>query len=90
MRIKYIDVMAHTISGVKGARKKKKRVGRGPGSGLGKTSGKGHKGQGHTKKKPGFEGGQTPLQRRIPKFGSHLVNRKVLNYVNLERIIYFR
>ena len=55
-----------------GATKRKKRVGRGPGSGMGKTAGRGIKGQksrsGGTVK-PGFEGGQMPLQRRVPKFG---------------------
>jgi large subunit ribosomal protein L15 len=55
-----------------GSRKPRKRVGRGPGSGLGKTSGRGQKGQkartGGTVA-PGFEGGQMPLQRRLPKFG---------------------
>jgi large subunit ribosomal protein L15 len=61
----------------KGAKHKTKRVGRGTGSGLGKTSGRGHKGQkarsgGYTK--VGFEGGQMPLQRRVPKFG--FVSRK--------------
>jgi len=55
-----------------GARQQRKRVGRGPGSGLGKTAGRGHKGQkarsgGYTKL--GFEGGQMPLQRRVPKRG---------------------
>lgn len=52
--------------------KKKKRRGRGPGSGLGKTSGRGHKGLGSRsggKVRPGFEGGQMPLQKRIPKYG---------------------
>ncbi len=56
----------------KGARKKSKRVGRGPGSGLGKTSGRGHKGQKSRSGggvRPGFEGGQMPLQRRLPKRG---------------------
>ena len=56
----------------KGSRKRSKRIGRGPGSGHGKTSCKGHKGQkarsGGTKG-PGFEGGQMPLQRRLPKRG---------------------
>lgn len=56
----------------KGSTHKKKRVGRGPGSGLGKTAGKGHKGQksrsGYSQK-IGFEGGQMPLQRRLPKRG---------------------
>ena len=56
-----------------GARKDRVRVGRGMGSGLGKTAGRGHKGQyarnGKGKVKPGFEGGQMPLQRRLPKVG---------------------
>ncbi|MES2211566.1 MAG: 50S ribosomal protein L15 [Pseudomonadota bacterium] len=56
-----------------GAKIKKTRVGRGPGSGLGKTCGKGHKGQktrsGGSSGLHGFEGGQMPLQRRLPKFG---------------------
>ena len=55
-----------------GARKSKKRLGRGIGSGLGKTSGKGHKGQkarAGASIRPGFEGGQMPLYRRLPKFG---------------------
>ena len=62
----------NTISAGAGARKVGKRLGRGPGSGKGKTSGKGHKGQ-HARAggyhKVGFEGGQMPLQRRLPKFG---------------------
>src|ERR1044071_1510589 len=62
----------HNIGAPKGANKDKKRVGRGPGSGLGKTSGRGHKGQksrsGYSGR-PGFEGGQMPLQRRLPKRG---------------------
>lgn len=62
------------LSPVKGARTERKRVGRGPGSGLGKTAGRGHKGQkaragGYHK--VGFEGGQMPLQRRVPKRGFH-------------------
>ena len=55
-----------------GARQTRKRVGRGPGSGLGKTSGKGHKGQNARSGggvRPGFEGGQLPLFRRLPKRG---------------------
>lgn len=72
-----------------GSRKKRKRVGRGVGSGHGKTSGKGHKGQksraGGTKG-PGFEGGQMPLQRRLPKRG--FKNRLSIEYaiINLETI----
>jgi large subunit ribosomal protein L15 len=62
----------HNIGAPKGANQNKKRVGRGPGSGLGKTSGRGHKGQksrsGYSGR-PGFEGGQMPLQRRLPKRG---------------------
>jgi large subunit ribosomal protein L15 len=62
----------HNIGAPKGANKNKKRVGRGPGSGTGKTSARGHKGQksrsGYSGR-PGFEGGQMPLQRRLPKRG---------------------
>ena len=62
----------HTISPNYGATKTRKRVGRGPGSGLGKTSGRGENGQksrsGYSRK-PGFEGGQLPLYRRLPKRG---------------------
>ncbi len=61
------------ISPAEGARKERTRVGRGIGSGLGKTAGRGHKGQyarsGKGKVKAGFEGGQMPLQRRLPKVG---------------------
>jgi large subunit ribosomal protein L15 len=60
------------LHGDKGALQQRKRVGRGPGSGLGKTSGKGHKGaaaRSGTEKRKGFEGGQTPLMRRLPKRG---------------------
>jgi len=62
----------NTLSPAPGAKTSKKRLGRGIGSGLGKTGGRGHKGQkarsGGTVR-PGFEGGQQPLQRRLPKFG---------------------
>ncbi|NCF18443.1 MAG: 50S ribosomal protein L15 [Haliea sp.] len=62
----------NTLSPAPGARKNTKRVGRGIGSGVGKTAGRGHKGQksrsGGTLK-PGFEGGQMPLQKRLPKYG---------------------
>ena len=69
-----------------GSRKKKKRVGRGSGSGLGKTSGRGHKGQksrsgGGTK--PGFEGGQMPLQRRLPKRGFTNIFQKDFAVINV-------
>ena len=70
----------------KGAKKKAKRVGRGVGSGHGKTSTKGHKGQKARSggvKGPGFEGGQMPLQRRIPKRGFTNIFRKEYAVVNL-------
>ena len=60
------------LSPVKGSTKQRKRVGRGPGSGFGKTAGRGHKGaksRSGYNSKPGFEGGQMPLQRRLPKRG---------------------
>ncbi len=62
----------NTLSPAPGARKDAKRVGRGIGSGLGKTSGRGHKGQKSRsggRVRPGFEGGQMPLQKRLPKYG---------------------
>jgi large subunit ribosomal protein L15 len=69
-----------------GATKKTKRVGRGPGSGSGKTAGKGHKGQKARSggvKGAGFEGGQMPLQRRIPKRGFTNIFRKEYAVVNI-------
>ncbi|MGY0219867.1 50S ribosomal protein L15 [Endozoicomonadaceae bacterium StTr2] len=62
----------NSLSPAEGSRKGGKRVGRGTGSGLGKTGGRGHKGQKSRSGgsvKPGFEGGQQPLQRRLPKYG---------------------
>lgn len=62
----------NTLSPAEGSRPQARRVGRGIGSGLGKTCGRGHKGQKSRSGgsvKPGFEGGQMPLQRRLPKFG---------------------
>ena len=62
----------HELSPAPGSKKSRTRVGRGLGSGLGKTSGRGHKGQGSRaggKKRPGFEGGQKPLYLRLPKRG---------------------
>ncbi|AIY86888.1 MULTISPECIES: 50S ribosomal protein L15 [Thermotoga] len=70
-----------------GAMKKRKRVGRGPGSGHGKTSGRGHKGQkarGSGKVHIWFEGGQTPLHRRLPKRGFNNINKKVYAVVNVK------
>lgn len=72
---------------VKGSRKSRKRVGRGPGSGMGKTSGRGTKGQksisGYSSKR-GFEGGQMPLHRRLPKRGFTNIFRKEYSEVNLD------
>jgi len=69
-----------------GSRKKRKRVGRGPGSGHGKTSCRGHKGQNSRSGggvKPGFEGGQMPLQRRLPKRGFTNIFQKTFSIVNV-------
>jgi large subunit ribosomal protein L15 len=69
-----------------GSTKNRKRLGRGPGSGQGKTAGKGHKGQNARSGggvKAGFEGGQMPLQRRLPKRGFTPLNKKVFALVNL-------
>lgn len=72
-----------------GATKSSKRVGRGQGSGKGGTSARGHKGaksrSGYSKK-IGFEGGQMPLQRRVPKFGFTNINRKEYKGVNLDTL----
>jgi large subunit ribosomal protein L15 len=73
----------------KGATRKVKRVGRGPGSGAGKTASKGHKGQKARSggvKGAGFEGGQMPLQRRIPKRGFTNIFRKEYAIVNLSEL----
>jgi large subunit ribosomal protein L15 len=73
----------------KGAKHKRKRVGRGPGSGHGKTAGRGEKGQlsrtGYSSKRA-FEGGQMPLVRRVPKRGFTNIFRKEFAVVNLERL----
>lgn len=77
------------LSPAQGSTKGKKRVGRGVASGWGKTCGTGHKGQKSRSGgsvKPGFEGGQMPLQRRIPKFGFKNINRKEYQPINLEKI----
>jgi len=70
----------------KGSKKQRTRVGRGVGSGLGKTAGRGHKGQmarSGAKKRANFEGGQTPLHRRLPKFGFTNIFKKEYQIVNL-------
>lgn len=77
------------LSPQKGAKKERKRLGRGPGSGLGKTSGRGHKGaksRSGYKSKPGFEGGQMPLQRRLPKRGFNNKFRKEFDIVSLSQL----
>ena len=79
----------NTLKPAAGATKARKRIGRGPGSGLGGTSTRGHKGakaRSGYKKKIGFEGGQMPLQRRLPKFGFKNINRKEFAPVNLSVI----
>lgn len=77
----------HNLKPAKGSIKGKKRLGRGEGSGKGGTASKGHKGaksrSGYSSKL-GFEGGQMPLQRRVPKFGFKNVNRKEFNGINLD------
>jgi large subunit ribosomal protein L15 len=76
-----------TLSNGPKARKTRKRIGRGPGSGTGKTSGRGHKGQksrsGYSRRE-GFEGGQMPLHRRLPKRGFYHGKRQELAQVNLD------
>ena len=72
-----------------GSTHSRRRLGRGPGSGLGGTSTRGHKGakaRSGYKKKIGFEGGQMPLQRRLPKFGFKNINRVEYQVVNLSSI----
>ena len=76
-----------TLQPAEGSRKQAKRLGRGIGSGLGKTSGKGHNGQWARSSggvRPGFEGGQMPLIRRIPKKGFNNHFRKVYAIVNID------
>lgn len=75
------------ISPPKGATSKKKRLGIGPGSGTGKTAGKGHKGQrsrSGSKRRAWFEGGQMPLQQRLPKVGFNNPFRVIYQIVNLD------
>ena len=79
----------HNLKPAKGSVKAGKRVGRGEGSGKGGTSTRGHKGaksrSGYSKKL-GFEGGQMPLQRRVPKFGFKNINRKEYQGINLDTL----
>ncbi len=81
----------HDLAPAPGSRKNRKRVGRGPGSGMGKTSTRGHKGlkaRSGGSVRPGFEGGQMPIYRRLPKRGFTNIfktNNAVLNVKDLER-----
>ena len=83
----------HNLSPAPGSNRDRKRLGRGPGSGTGKTSGKGHKGikaraghHGPGGGKPGFEGGQMPLTRRLPKRGFTNPFRQESNVVRLDQL----
>ena len=82
----------HDLKPAVGSNKKKRRIGRGPGSGKGGTSTRGHKGaksRSGYKEKVGFEGGQMPLQRRVPKGGFKNINRveyKAINVAVLESL----
>ena len=78
--------MLHTLESAPGSQKNRKRIGRGPGSTLGKTCGSGHKGQksrSGSKFRIGFEGGQMPLHRRLPKRGFNNIFRVEFSIVNL-------
>lgn len=83
----------HDLTNAEGARQSKKRLGRGIGSGIGKTSGKGHKGQNARSGggvRPGFEGGQNPLYRRLPSKGfSNAKFKKVYSVVNVSALNVF-
>ncbi len=77
----------HELKPAEGSRSSRKRIGRGIGSGTGKTAGKGHKGQNARSGggvRPGFEGGQNPLFRRLPKRGFTNINRKDYTVVNID------
>lgn len=79
----------HTLKPAQGSTHHDRRIGRGPGSGMGGTSTRGHKGaksrSGYSKK-VGFEGGQMPLQRRLPKFGFKNINRVEYKAINLSTL----
>lgn len=82
----------HELKPAEGARKSPKRLGRGTGSGLGKTAGKGEKGQNARSGggvRPGFEGGQMPLYRRIPKRGFTNIFAKRFEAINVDRLNIF-
>jgi len=82
----------HELKPPAGARKSRRRVGRGPGSGLGKTCGRGHKGQRSRsggRVRPGYEGGQMPLHRRVPKRGFTNIFKKKFSLINLRDLARF-
>ena len=82
----------HDLRPGPGSVRNRRRVGRGPGSGNGKTAGRGHKGRGSRSggnTPPGYEGGQMPLQRRLPKRGFRPVERTEYAIVNLEQLAAF-
>ncbi len=82
----------NNLSPEKGARRNNKRIGRGPGSGLGKTAGRGHKGarsRSGFSRKPGFEGGQMPLHRRLPKRGFTNIFRAQYTILSLSDLNHF-
>lgn len=82
----------HELAPAAGSKKDVKRIGRGPASGQGKTAGKGHKGQkarAGRGMRPGFEGGQMPLQRRIPKRGFNNIFAKEIATVNVSALNVF-
>jgi large subunit ribosomal protein L15 len=80
-----MNMRLNTLFSQPGSKKKHKRIGRGTGSGTGKTAGKGHKGQGARSGVAikGFEGGQMPIYRRLPKRGFNPLNRVEFNIINL-------
>tara|TARA_B100000003_G_C10876982_1_gene349608 strand:- start:115 stop:555 length:441 start_codon:yes stop_codon:yes gene_type:complete len=83
-------VRLNSLNPTKGSTKNKKRIGRGHGSGVGKTSGRGHKGSGQrsgNKKRPWFEGGQMPLARRLPRRGFNNVFKEKFQIVNICDIV---
>jgi len=82
----------HDLNPQPGSVRNRRRVGRGPGSGNGKTAGRGHKGRGSRSggnTPPGYEGGQMPLQRRVPKRGFRPVDRETYLIVNLAQLAAF-
>lgn len=83
----------HELKPAEGARKSGRRLGRGPGSGRGKTAGRGSKGQKSRSGggvRPGFEGGQMPIQRRLPKRGFTNIFKKKISVVNLRDLVIFQ